>query len=274
MGKKESIQNTNPDYLVLVINLDKDTERWNAVSKSLTAAGVEFQRFPATDGTKIKITSLENNKVFYGLDLKKDKQIEQDKTYKITCNPNDLQSFEFNFIGYKNYKNKLVTSGELGLWCSELQALNAVKDSNKSLMLLEDDVQPVSNFIQNFHNFYTHLPQSADVALLDYRLKTSQKSLVPVNQYVHTFNEQAAGYATWAMFFTSKGIKKILSVQEYTFPTDKFYWCFSNGKLGVKLHSNFKCQDHAGFLEMYGSSLDLIDITGTESSIASMGREL
>ncbi|MGB4192063.1 MAG: glycosyltransferase family 25 protein [Rickettsiales bacterium] len=263
---------SNEDYQVLVINLDKDVKRWDDISKSCAAAGIKCNRFPATNGAHIKITNLENNQVFYGIDLKKDKFIEQNKKYQITCDSNDSKTFEFNFIGY-TYKKNSVSSGELGLWCSELKALYAVKDSGKSLVLLEDDVKFFGNFIQNFENFYEHLPASADVALLDYRLKSSKDTLIPVNEYVHTFGKQASGYATWAMLFTPKGINKILSVKEYSYPTDKFYWCISNGNLGARIHSNFNCHDNKGLIEMYGSSVGLIDITGAESTIASMGRE-
>lgn len=265
---------SNKDYQVLVINLDRDIKRWDDISKSCVSAGIKCNRLTATNGTQIKITNLENNQEFYGIDFKKGMFIEQNKKYKITCEPNDSESFEFNFIGYYNYKNQAVSAGELGLWCSELKALDAAKASGKSLVLLEDDAKFADNFIQNFDNFRKHLPNSADVALLDYRLKTSKDTLIPVNEYVHTFSKQAAGYATWAMLFTPKGINKILSLEEYTLATDKFYWCISNGNLGVKLHSNFKCQDHSGFIEMYGSTINLIDLSGAESTIASMGREL
>lgn len=74
------------------------------------------------------------------------------------------------------------------------------------------------------------------------------------------------------VIYTEKGINKLLSLEEYTLPIDKFYWCYSTGRVNYKQYSNEKCTPHQDYLEVYVSSQELINLSGAESSIDDMGR--
>ena len=248
-----------------VINLEKNIERREAVEKTLKNAGIDnYEIFSATKGIAVRITDLKSGKKFLGSDLDSNKiSLIKGQKYTITCPEAD--SITFDFLGYAGSRK---ASSELGLWCS-IQRIwkNAQDNQYNRIVVFEDDIVAPNNFKTKLDLFTSNLPQSTDVAYLDYRLKTKGE-ITKINEYVHKFTQKTAGYATWAMLFNAKGIEKLQNIPEYTLPLDKFYWCYSNGNLAYKGADESLCIPHINYLEFYASNDRLVSISGAKSDIA------
>jgi len=260
------------DY-IYVINMDKDVSRYIKVNNSLNDARIDFVRFAATDGTRIKIEDILSKKSFSGDDIKKGNYfIENQVTYKVTCDHTD-NPVTFDLKGYLSNSGKKASAGEIGLWCSNKRIWKDAKNHSYSkIVIFEDDIIAKPTLKKDLYNFISNLPQDTDMAYIDYRLKTPNE-LIQVNEFVDKFTNQASGYATWAMVITKKGIDKLESLTQYTLSLDKFYWCYSTGKVNYKHYSNNNCKEHENFFTIYASSKRMLSISGGESSISLMGRE-
>lgn len=258
-----------------VINLEKDVDRREAVEKTLDDAGVNnYQIFPATNGMAIQIKDLQSGMSFSGEDLKNGNlSIKKGLKYHITCD-SKKDFVQFDFIGFISSNKKTASSGEIGLWCSIKRIWqDAQNNQYDRIIVFEDDIVAPNNFKTKLDLFTSHLPKTTDAAYLDYRLKTKGE-INKINEYVHSFTPKTAGYATWAMLFTAKGIAKLQALPEYTLPLDKFYWCYSNGNLSYKGVDEAICKPYINYLEFYASNDRLVSISGSKSTIEDMGREL
>ena len=251
--------------------------RWNDITKLLNCAGLKHTRFPATDGYKIKITDLQNNEIFYGIDIKNGlKKIENQLKYKITCNPEDQDPTEFNFKGYLHLNGNLSSAGELGLWCSSIRVWKDAKNNNyKKILVFDDDVIPTINFKQNLNKYTSYLPKDFDIAYLDFKLGTNDNTLIKINNYVNGFNTQASGWGSYAALLSNNGIERLLSEKEYTFPLDHFYWYLTTG-MGFVNYPAGQNNNLTNPLKPYSSSQKLLDVIEMEdeNSIKAMGRKL
>ncbi len=269
--------NNMPDQ-IYIINLDQATRRWDIINEKLNCAGLNFTRFSATDGYKIKITSFDNNEEFFGADIKNKKNyLAKDHLYKITCNPEDPNQIQFNFRGFHNWKKEPVSAGELGLWCSNIKIWKDAKNHEyNKILVFEDDITPAPNFKENLSNFIANLPSDFDIAYLGMHLETGVESLVPVNEYIQTFSNNSLGWGAYAILYSKKAIDKLLDIDEYTYAIDTFYWCLGPSKVSVDRKFYQECLKYPYTLETYYTTIKLLNVERIydETSITAMGRDL
>lgn len=260
---------------VYVINLDMAKDRWGKVTKNLNDNNINHSRFSATNGYKVKITSLKTGETFFGQDIKDKKtQLNKYEKYKITCDSEQDQLTEFVFKGYINFLGNTISAGELGYWCSYIRVFKDAKDKGyNKIIIFEDDIY----IKQDLNNFILHLPQDTDLAYLGSHVIEREQSVVKVNSYVDGFKGQTTGWGSYAMLLTSTGIDRLLSIEEYSYPLDKFLWCVSTGNIRMQpYHNNSECDEYTyNPLVMYTSSTELVGvmILNDEISINVMGRE-
>ena len=255
-----------PYDMAYVINLDRSPQRWQAVSDQLIDSGIIHQRFSATNGNEILIESLKTNEKIYGIDLKnKSMTMGDDLKYQISCNPNDSNPTQFNYLG------RLLTAGEFGIWCSNLRVWqDAIANNYQNIIIFEDDIIIKTDiFAQQLNNFITHLPKSFDLAYIDASPLFGQKLSLPNNSYVHSFDDEFLSWGAYALLFSNQGMQKLLALNSYTGATDLFFW----------LASKNRNLDHLDdpiisplLLEAYGSSQDLVGVILENSEIVAMGR--
>jgi GR25 family glycosyltransferase involved in LPS biosynthesis len=267
-----------PDQ-IYVINLPEKKERWNLISENSAQHNLSFVKFVAVHGYDVKITDLQANKEFFGIDIRNNlAQLDINQQYKITCLKEDQQKTEFNFTGYVTNEGRLVDAGALGIWCSNVFIWeDAQKNNYNRILILEDDVTLRSDFTALLNNFSIKLPRTFDLAYLDFKLFTNSKTLTPINKYVNGFTSQASGSRAHAIIFSAGGIDKLLSLKDsgFKYPIDHFYWCLNNGKTKVfEQHPSAECDKYIGFLETYATSVPLVSLNdfARNSSIDQMGR--
>jgi glycosyl transferase family 25 len=265
-----------PDH-AYVINLDIATKRWNSVSERLNQLNIKYSRFSATNGLLIKITETQTKEEFFGIDIKnKTNTIKEDITYNINCDPENQNSLNFAFKGYLNYIGNTISAGELGIWCSGLRALQDAKNNNyQQIIIFEDDVAPYPNMQADLSTFLKYLPQTYDLAYIGVTL-LGKNNTIKINDFVNGFTRDAYGYGAYAVIFSNKAINKILSVKEYTLAIDRWFWCYSTGKINYQNNyfPNSKCNEYVDSLETYYSSVKMLDVLKIcdEYSITKMGR--
>ncbi len=265
-----------PDHSY-VINLDIATKRWKSASERINNLNITYSRFSATNGLLIKITETQTKEEFFGIDIKnKINKIKEDITYNINCDPENQNSFNFTFKGYLNYIGNTISAGELGIWCSVLRALQDAKNKNyQQIIIFEDDVAPYPTMQVDLSTFLKHLPQTYDLAYIGVTLQ-GENNTIKINDFVNGFTRDAYGYGAHAVIFSNKAINKILSVKEYTLAIDRWFWCYSTGKINYKNNyfPNSKCNEYVGSLETYYSSVKMLDVLKIcdEYSITEMGR--
>ena len=267
---KKSIDNA------YVINLDQATKRWNITSNLLTKEGIKHQRFTATYGYDIKIIDLESNESFFGFNLKDNiRKIEKGKKYRIICEPSNKNSIEFNFRGYTNFNKSPVSSGELGYWCSTRRIWEDIYEKNyKKAIILDDDIIPISNFKFHLENYLNYLPEKFDIGYLAITIaKAVNEPFYTLNDHVLGFNKHARGWGSFGYVITDRAVKKLRSLNEFSFPADIFYWCLSKSKMPI-IHHLKDCQRYNDKLENYVSSLKLVEVRRImdEDCISNMGR--
>ena len=75
--------------------------------------------------------------------------------------------------------------------------------------------------------------------------------------------------------FSAKAIEKLLSIEEYTYPIDCFYWCLSTGDAYKIHHPKSECFEYVNWLDVYSSSAKLVELSSDlGSSLADMRAEL
>ena len=231
---------------------------------------MKYQRFSATYGYDILITHLETNQTFLGQELqhKSTHRIDGNIKYTIICDPTNIASIKFNYLGGP------LTAGELGLWCSNIGVWHdIVKNEYKSAIIFEDDIYP-KNIVyvkQQLEDFTSNLPKSFDLGYL-YYIHYLPNSLLPQsnlinNPYCKKFDSSFEARGTQAIVYSNKAAKTLLSYETYTGSIDGFLW-------GITLNEDYTHQEFPkltqGLLEIYTSSLELIGTDFSESILAEM----
>ena len=116
-------------FQVLIINLDKDTERWKLVQEECKQIGLKPIRIPAVFGAKLSNTQLKA----------------------------ETSHFCYNFC----------TPSMIGCWLSHKKCWQYVLDNNIDIaMILEDDAIFVDNFNELLKNRIKDVPTDWDILLL------------------------------------------------------------------------------------------------------------
>ena len=165
---------TTQDYHPLphtyVINLDRDTERYQFMKEQLNRVGMEHERFPAVDGYKLEIEDLSTGEVFLGQEIKNGRSLSKKAKYLVHCPTTD---WIYNFSRRKQY----LKAGEFGCVASHLEVLKDMKEKGYEFALvLEDDVRFCPGFREEIDVVLHHLPSNWDLCYLYYSKNAAQQA--------------------------------------------------------------------------------------------------
>ena len=161
---------------VYIINLDRSKERFNKVAQSAEAAGLDFHRIPAVDGSKINFRNMPE------IDVKR----------------------------FQRYHGKNILPGEAGCYLSHLQALSVIANGRfPYAVIVEDDV----GFHQDFNKIIGKLSEVDGwdvIKLANHRNRIFHKMMditdeVSIGRYLHGPLGSSAAYMV-----TREGAKKLL----------------------------------------------------------------
>lgn len=205
---------------VYVINMDRSTQRLKKVTENLNKAGIDFERFVATDGKDIEITNLKTNKTQLGSYYKDNREKTEVKVpYLIKCDPENNNSTTFTF----HSKERRAVAGELGLWCSDIKLWkDALKNGYKNIIMFEDDikVKHPEKLNQQINDFIKVLPLNFDVGFISY--KNHSGKLKKEKDLLYKPADNYFSFGAWAVIFSEKGMKKLLSTDTYNDFVDEF----------------------------------------------------
>ena len=141
---------------VLVINLDKDTERWGRCQKQLEKAGVQGIRIPG----------------IYGADM-----TEQEYRKNTTCT-----CYYF------------CTRKEVGCWLSHRKCWQYIVDNNiESALILEDDCILVQDFQKKLKQYSKDIPENWDMILLGMLLECTKQTCGPLSKFANQARKILSG---------------------------------------------------------------------------------
>ncbi len=246
--------------MIFIVNLPSSENRREKIKEQLDKFALNYSFFEATDGYKIKITDLATGDSFTGLDIKNNKnKFGYQSTYKITCDPSDVNPFEFKYSEILKDWNDPITAGELGIWCSYLRLYKKINDEKiEDAIIFEDDIIIKSeNFDKELSNFIKHVPKDYDMAFLDLNLHKGQQFQLADNPYINKFSQDAKAWGNYAILYSKKIIEKLLSIDTYSQRIDNYIWDLANQ------------QDNENF---YVSAVDFIGVVIEGSIICEMGR--
>jgi len=249
------------------INLDHSIQKHALQINQCKEAGIECERVAAIHGDNITLEDTRTKQTFSGLAIRNNiSSTTPNHLYKITCNPKDE-----NQISFLWYENKKGSSGELGLWCSNVILWHKIKEKGyKIVVVTEDDIVLISpaSFSKDLDNFITNLPEDFDLGFLDLKQHKGKQTPLEGNKFVNNFTTKSAGWGTWALALSSKGIDKLLSANCYGLAIDNFYWSNIDNSFIPKV----KCLKNDLSLKIYASSKKIIKTLGGGSEICAMGR--
>jgi glycosyl transferase family 25 len=124
---------------VLVINLDKDSKRYKSIKNQCKKANVKFTKFSAIDGQKLSINKLKQSNVL------------------------NLTKYSF-FNHNKDGRNSL--KGSIGCALTHRQIWKQISKSNKSTLILEDDIVLPKNFWTKLNTYTSQIPNDWDIIFI------------------------------------------------------------------------------------------------------------
>ena len=123
----------------VVINLDKETHRYNNIRNQCKLARLHFAKFRATDGKKLNINNLKQKGV---LKLQKD-----------------------SFFNHNKYGRSSL-SGSIGCALTHQAIWKKISKSQKNTLILEDDIILPKDFQQKFDKYSSQIPGDWDIIFL------------------------------------------------------------------------------------------------------------
>jgi glycosyl transferase family 25 len=206
---------------IYVINLEKSTQRWEKVSKSLDQLDINYERFNATNALDIMVIDKESKVSYSGLALKNDLSLlKYYRKYTVICNPEDSNPLHFNYERIEvDYKYSI---GYLGVMCSNFMiAKEIVENKYKYAIIFEDDIAVTPNdFKTKLANYLKHLPNTFDIAYLGVYSDKNQQ--LKVNDYVNSFAPEANFFCRMGVVLSYKGAEKFLLNELYWGSFDHF----------------------------------------------------
>jgi GR25 family glycosyltransferase involved in LPS biosynthesis len=165
--------NSNLINEVVYVNLDRRIDRkkklLNQIKKSTILKKSKITRFSAIDGNKINRNDLlKNNKI-------------------------------------KLYSNKVLTNGMIGCYQSNVLLWRQAYKKNKSILILEDDINIYSYFDKIMTESYNYFPLDYDIIYLGVHPYTKKYYY---NKYFSTIKKK--NYGTYAYLISPKGAKILL----------------------------------------------------------------
>ncbi len=250
-----------------VINLERSKDRWMNISKQFDKLNLKYQRFNAIDGYKVTLEDIELGNKFTGLDIKnRSTGMVKDRSYKIYCDASNVNS---SFM-YMNQRDFGLSSGEIGVWCSNYILWQKAKNMNfDNIIIFEDDVIVTdSNISNNIKKIVNNMPLDADIVYLDMIQYSGLQIPVQGNEIFNKFSANAGGWGAWSILYTKKGIEKLLNMSCYSHAIDNFIWSIVSNDRYIKPN----CLPDNTELKVYISSFRQIEVPKNGSEICKMGR--
>lgn len=226
------------NYKAYLMNLDQATHRLEYMKKQLDPTGVQYERWPSVDGTKINITYY--NTTYSGQYLQ-DQKIRTPKKTEVKIHCNNNLSTEF-YIYSKIFG---FVPGELGRYCTDISIWqDAMNNGYKTIVVFEDDfkIKRINKFKSELELFIGELPANYDVAYFGF--DGGPVEHVPGTKCVKALKKNFGAWGAPAMIISEKGIKKLLNAGSYDSPIDLFYLDHNYNKLPMA---------NGEYLEVYGS---------------------
>jgi len=128
---------------IFVINLKRNSDRKEYISKLFLENGIDFEFIEAVDGSEF---------------------LSSDESY--------IKFWKENFLDCNNWKPN---RGQMGCWLSHVKIWkNIVKENINSCLILEDDIvlnspDPNKSFTDNFNDYFNALPDDWNIFMPGYR---------------------------------------------------------------------------------------------------------
>lgn len=197
----------------LVINLDRSQKRLINMTNKLSEENVVFERFPAVDGYKTKITRIHDSRELLGDKLRNSSDFFRiGDSYYIDCYP-DVESIykSANFV-YTPINLPFSSAGELGVTCSHRSIWSM---GLENVLVLEDDLEFYSGFSNNFLSCLNNAPRDYDVI---YYFNFAQRSYNSTNDLGKVMPFDGHTWGMQAMGVSKQGAHKLL---KFTNPMEK-----------------------------------------------------
>jgi len=182
----EELQNLK----AIVINLDRRTDRILECNAKLTqhCPWLQHNRFRASDGKLDKISEDEVTMTWNTAN-----NVKYQKMRAIRKGWNDLESYQVKELAH--------SAGERGCSKSHIRAWNHCLDlageTEKPLLVLEDDALPVENFTELLERALTALPQDAHILYLGYSQAANWRREVSAELVEAEYVWTTVGYIIW-----------------------------------------------------------------------------
>ena len=129
--------------------------------------------------------------------------------YKISYDKLLSQGFDTNHDWIDPLLNTPLTKGEVGCFLSHWHIWNKCIEKNESILVLEDDVVFVDDFMDKFFEGYNFIPDDWDMIYLGCNHK---KKYTRINDYIVKCN---FAYTTSAMIIRNKAYEKMLEATKH-----------------------------------------------------------
>jgi len=194
----------------IVISLDRRPDRMEECSSRLKAACpcLKFEKFSATDGMR---DSMDSRDVLYKWNTAKNTVYQKQRSVRKGWD--DLDSYKV--------RDLVLSPGERGCAVSHVRAwkrcLEEAGESDRPLIVLEDDAAPTEKFTKIFESVMNNVPEDAHVLYLGYSQaadwRRSVSEYIVESEYVWT----TVGYVIWP-----EGARLLLSQLPVNQPVDNW----------------------------------------------------
>ena len=178
---------------IFVLNLDRSVERLSRIKTELENLDlpIDYERFSAIDGKKVKLINTENNEIITGEEVLS-KRLLLKGEFRIICSDDFIGDFQPLKINMVNYHNRLI--GEIGCACSHKKIWQEIiKRGYKNVIVFEDDIHFLSNFKEELFNILNNSPKDYDFTYLffmnignSYKIKSKDKMLQSILNYIES----------------------------------------------------------------------------------------
>ncbi len=189
-------------YKAYVINIDKNVDRWNNIKEILSSYNIEFERFPAINGTKLPQNEVDN--------------INKNKEWSLNLMP-----------------------GEIGCYKSHITLCEKFLENPESefLWIIEDDFFITGGFSREFlTTIMASIPKDCDILRLIASNTEIGKKLVELNldgKIYYIIDPFKIPLGTTSYIVSKNGAKKIVNNMKYKRPIDVDYAHNWNNKLNI-----------------------------------------
>jgi len=204
------------DIQTFVINLDRSPKRYAQLAPQLEKNHLNYERFSAVDGYKLKIKNPQTGEGFLASDIA-NKEMSNKIHYTVSC-----PSFDSSYLPKKDKKSHL-SAGELGCYCSHMEIWKRVISSNiKYALVLEDDALLLPNFEAKFDKIIHNLPVNWDVVFLHLGVVPSKTLFIKHNKYLHKIKRKGRHFwHTTGYLINVDATRKLFDyAQTYSVPID------------------------------------------------------